>query len=263
MSENKIQLSGIFSEGYGFVPKKMMRATDINNTTKVVLCYLLSFTGSGTTCFPQIKDMAKDLGLTTRTIINCIKSASDEKYIAKYQENRGGKIGKRNIYEMLFMNNFNLKEHVKNNSHAKMACETDYMACEKNDKEHVKPGQSNNNSINNNILNNNITQKQHTDLIWKAWEDKTGNKPVFTKYQFTQLKQWVLLATLEDTKKLCEIFNCDIKEWNVKRIIDSFPKPLLWCELINWIRTYKQNPKNEITDPYDISNPYKDAWKVK
>lgn len=162
MSENKIQLSGIFSDGYGFVPKKLMRAKDISNTTKVVLCYLLSYTGAGVSCFPQIKDIAADLGLTTRTIINSINSAIENRYLNKHQENRGGKIGKKNSYELLFMYDFKDNKHVKKNSRAQIACEIKDAACENNDIQHVNEGQSNNNSINN---NNNNNKELHAEII--------------------------------------------------------------------------------------------------
>lgn len=158
MSENRIELSGIFSEGYGFVPKKLMRATDISSTTKLILCYLLSFTGAGITCFPQIKDMAEELNLTKRTIIRCINQAKTMGYISKHQTHRGGKIGTKNTYEILFMydygNNTKKKESDKKDTHKQLEGDIRDLEGDINDTQRVTPGNSNNNSILTTINNN-------------------------------------------------------------------------------------------------------------
>ena len=142
---NKIELGGIFSEGYGIVPKKLMKAKDINANTKLILCYLLSYSGSGATAFPQIKDMAENLGLSKRTIIRSIKESQEMGYINKHQENRGDAIGKRNIYELIFMQNF---------AGDKLARATQSIASDKNDISLVTVGNPINNMINNNMNNN-------------------------------------------------------------------------------------------------------------
>lgn len=210
MSDNKIELSGIFSEGYGFVPKKLMKAKDISNTTKVVLCYLLSYTGAGVSCFPQIKDIASDLGLTTRTIINCINSAIENKYLKKYQENRGGKIGKKNTYELLFMYDFNLNKHVKIKSRADVACENKEVACEKNDNQHVNEGQSNNNSIKSNNNNNNAEVFNFLDKLFK------DNNPTYYRNGKESANLKHLATRFKTTERITEVFDIYKKQISTK-----------------------------------------------
>lgn len=164
MTENLIELSGIFSEGYGFVPKKLMRAKDLSSTTKMVLCYLLSFTGAGVSCFPQIKDIAADLNITTRTVIRSINQSVKQGYIRKHQENRGGKIGTKNTYEILFMYNFGKKlpqkegdnDGDKNVTHTPQRVTPEHLEGDIRDQQRVTPGQSNNNNIKVTIKSNNI-----------------------------------------------------------------------------------------------------------
>lgn len=140
MENNKIVLSGIFSEGYGIIPKKLMKAQDIKSTTKLILCYLLSYTGAGVTCFPQIKNICADLSISKSTFLRCISEAIDNDYLQKHQENRGQHIGKKNIYELLFM-----YEYAGVN-----------LARAKMELLQVSPVYSNNNIYNNNNNNKNI-----------------------------------------------------------------------------------------------------------
>ena len=100
---NKIELGGAFSEGYGIVPKKILRDKTISSNTKLVLCYMLSFTGGGVTCFPSIRTMADDLNISSRTVIRCLSEAEDKNLISKHQKMLGRGKGKQNIYELLFM----------------------------------------------------------------------------------------------------------------------------------------------------------------
>lgn len=86
MSDNKIELSGVFSEGYGTIPKKLMRMK-INKNLKLILAYMLSFTGGGDTCFPGIRTIAEDLDLSTTTVTKYLKEAVDMGLITKSKLN--------------------------------------------------------------------------------------------------------------------------------------------------------------------------------
>lgn len=145
---NSIELSGIFSEGYGFVPKKLMKAKDISSNTKLVLCYLLSYTGAGCTAFPQQKDIAESLGISMRTVVKCIHESIENGYLKKIQEQRGQGIGKRNIYDLLFMREFPSAR----NAHANIARANDDVASAKNDTLQVHHVHTNNNNKNNNNM---------------------------------------------------------------------------------------------------------------
>lgn len=151
MHDNKIQLSGIFSEGYGFVPKKLMKADDINSNAKLILCYLLSYTGAGVNCFPNIEQIANDLKISKRTIIRCIKSAREKGYLSIDKKHLGQGKGSSNLYTLIFMSDFPSAK----NARAKKARESESIAGDKIDSLQVTQGNRNNNTPKINIFNNN------------------------------------------------------------------------------------------------------------
>lgn len=152
---NKIELPWILSEGYGIVPKKLMKAKDLSSNSKLLLCYLLSYTGAGIDCFPSINKITEDLGISKRTVIRCISESIETKYIEKNQLQRGRGIGKQNIYKLLFMSDVN--EHIAS---AKIARAKNDNASAKTDTMQVPNSTSNiNNYNNNNYNNNNIHEK--------------------------------------------------------------------------------------------------------
>ena len=57
---NTIELSGIFSEGYGFVPKKLMKANQLKSNTKLLFHPVRIFT-MGVLTAPQAQDIAEAL----------------------------------------------------------------------------------------------------------------------------------------------------------------------------------------------------------
>jgi hypothetical protein len=156
---NTIQLSGIFSEGYGIVPKKLMKAQDIKGNTKLVLCYLLSYSGSGSECFPSIDLMSDSLNMSKRTIVRCIKEATNEGYLRKTQGELSDK--RANKYYLDFMSNFGDKKAPNKNKVTEITKQGDKMIPNK-----VTGGNSNNN-ININ-KNNNIP----FDIFWELYDNK-------------------------------------------------------------------------------------------
>lgn len=84
------------------------------------------------------------------------------------------------------------------------------------------------------------TRKEHTDIIFQEYERLYHSKPVFTPKHWKQFSAWEQIATLEDTAKLMACLSLDpVKEFNAKRLIETFPSPALWCDLINWIRNQR------------------------
>lgn len=101
--DKKIHLSGIFAAGYGITPKLLLQARDISATTKLIICYMLTFTGAGRECFPSQKKIAEDLGTVPRTVRRCIKEAQKAGYLNKTRKYIGRGYGSYNEYDLLFM----------------------------------------------------------------------------------------------------------------------------------------------------------------
>lgn len=117
-SNKKIILSGIFSAGYGIVPKKLMQAHDISGTTKLVLVYLLTYTGAGRTSYPPQEQIARDLSITARTVRRCIGQAKRAGYLATKRKFLGRGYGSHNEYDMLFMADSPIKQDTRVRSKA-------------------------------------------------------------------------------------------------------------------------------------------------
>ena len=101
----KIFLSGIFAEGFGVVPKLLMKADDLSLTTKAVICYLLSYAGAGADSWPSHNEIIDNLGISKRTLARCINQAIDAGYMSRTRRFSRG-IGSRNIYHITFMDQF-------------------------------------------------------------------------------------------------------------------------------------------------------------
>jgi Mn-dependent DtxR family transcriptional regulator len=72
MYNNEIKLSGIFENGYGIIPKRLM-TMDVHNNVKLILAYMLSYSGGGNSCFPSYSRMAEDLKMSKSTISRTVK----------------------------------------------------------------------------------------------------------------------------------------------------------------------------------------------
>lgn len=169
---NTIELSGIFSEGYGFVPKKLMKAKDIKSNTKLILCYLLSYTGAGTECFPSMHGISENLNMSKRTIIRCIQEAIIKGYLKKTQ---GELLDKRsNKYYLNFMNDFGdkkspfLNKQSDKKSPNKKVGDNSAQQGAKKTLNKVTPGNSNNNMNSINKSNNNIYIQEIFDY-WNSF----------------------------------------------------------------------------------------------
>lgn len=186
MSDNKIQLSGIFSEGYGVIPKKFMRM-QININIKAIIAYMLSYTGRGNTCFPGIKTISKDLGISHTTVIKYINQAVSFGLIIKSKLNKDP-LNHANKYTLLFL-------------------ESDVPPGGISD---VPPGGTTNvhevEKNNNNINNNNINNKDiHPP-------QKTIKKPDKNKYL-----DFVLLTTAEHDS-LIQKYGKDVTDEYIERV---------------------------------------------
>ena len=100
--EKNISMSGIFGEGYGIVPKLLMKADDLSITTKAVLCYLLSYAGAGAESWPSHTEIIHNLKISKRTLARSINQAIDGGYVTQKRK-FSRSIGSRNIYNLTFM----------------------------------------------------------------------------------------------------------------------------------------------------------------
>lgn len=97
MSANFLTPGGIFAEGYGFVPKMMMRDKRLSVEAKAIYSYLSSFAGAGMTSFPSVELIIEELGVSEKRFYKHRKTLIELGYISVKQEKSGNKFTK-NIY---------------------------------------------------------------------------------------------------------------------------------------------------------------------
>lgn len=89
------------TEGYGIIPNKIMRM-DIQNNTKLLIAYLLSFAGNKNYAFPSLTTMAKDLKMSRSTITSAINDACKNGLLKKEKLYPDNPLKRNNKYVFLF-----------------------------------------------------------------------------------------------------------------------------------------------------------------
>ncbi len=92
--------SGIYSEGYGIIPKSVMRNPSISTSSKAVYAYICSFAGAGGNAFPSLELICAELGMSEKKMYKCRKELIDHNLI-KVDKKRVGSKYSNNIYTLI------------------------------------------------------------------------------------------------------------------------------------------------------------------
>jgi DNA-binding Lrp family transcriptional regulator len=135
-------LEGIFEEGYGIIPKKLMRDPNLSMKAKAVCAYFLSYTGAGKiTCWPSYQRMAEELQVSKGTISSAINELEENGIIQKSKHSKNP-LNHQNEYKLLILDTRQYLERTTDGTPFVLTT--------------VQGRYENNNNINNNINNNNI-----------------------------------------------------------------------------------------------------------
>lgn len=93
------RMNGIFSHGYGLVPRKLMRDKEITPEAKAIYSYLASFAGAGMSAYPSAKLMAAELGMGTNRFYKHRKQLVEKGFITITKRKVDGK-WENNIYTL-------------------------------------------------------------------------------------------------------------------------------------------------------------------
>lgn len=249
---NSIKLEGIFSNGYGIIPKSIMRDTEISAEAKAIYAYLSSFAGSGNTAFPSVSLMCHELGMGENRFYKHRKQLVDKDYISieKVQEQNG--TWQNNVYTLIS------KPYRQNEgSRQNAGMENEYMDIEGMENE----GTNNNSSINNNLTNNNLTNKDtisdKSDNIPYKEIVNYLNKAADKKYRHSTGKTKTLIRarinegfTLEDFKKVIDI---KTDEWKNDSKMNQYlrPETLFGTKFESYLNQPINNWKGGNNDEYE------------
>jgi biotin operon repressor len=97
--DDVISLDGIFSQGYGFISKAVMRDKDIHIIAKGIYSYICSFSGKGKDSFPSQKLICNDLGISKDTLSKYLKQLVESGYIRIRKNKNKGRFA-NNVYSI-------------------------------------------------------------------------------------------------------------------------------------------------------------------
>ena len=179
MSEDKIKLQGIMSEGYGIIPKKVMKDEDLTIDAKAIYAFMASFAGAGNTSFPSVKFITDKLGISRQRFNKHRKLLEDKGYITIKKERKSDGSWENNVYTLETL------PRLQNPT-------LDNLTLDNPTSGNVT---TNNNTINNNTINNNTDNIDHQpsddgqstserfENIWKDYPRKEGKKKAFASYK--------------------------------------------------------------------------------
>ena len=195
MSEDKIKLQGIMSEGYGVIPKKVMKDKTLTIEAKAIYAFMASYSGNGNTSYPSVEYITDFLGISRHRFNRHRKLLEEKGYISVSQERKKGSKFTHNVYTLEFI------PQVQFTTSEKRTSENDT---------------TNNNTINNNTINNNTDNIDHQpsddgqsiserfEVLWKQYPKKQGKKKALDYYK-RALKNGatdeVIMQGIEDYKK--------------------------------------------------------------
>lgn len=97
MEENKLNITGINSNGFGIIAKLVMQDRNLSLGAKGVYAYFCSYAGAGNICFPSRKKMCYDLGISQDTLSKYLKELIKSSYVSCEQIKENGKFS-HNVY---------------------------------------------------------------------------------------------------------------------------------------------------------------------
>lgn len=190
MADNILKGIPINSQGYGNVPKLVMRDRNMSIGAKAVYAYFNSYAGGGDTCFPSISLICADLCISKGTLSKYLGELKNNGYITIEQIKENGRFS-HNVYTIV-----NVIVNVK-------------LPCTKiSDTENIvyQELDTNNNSLNNNRRNNN--NKIHIQEVVSKFNTICISFPKVTK--LTDAREKTIKARL--------------KEYSMQDIITVFEK---------------------------------------
>ena len=78
MNTDKLQMEGIFKEGYGNISKLVMKDRNLTIGAKAVYAYLCSYSGAGKVAYPSRSLICHDLKITQETLSKHLKNLEEQ-----------------------------------------------------------------------------------------------------------------------------------------------------------------------------------------
>ena len=207
--QNKLNVKGVMSEGYGIIPKKVMKDKGLSIEAKAIYAFISSYAGAGITSFPSVNLITDMLGISRQRFNKHRKLLEDKGYITiKNERTSDGSWGK-NVYTLETLPR--LQNPTSDNP------TSDNVT-------------TNNNTINNNTINNNTKSMSGnpTRVPYKEIIDYLNEKTGRNYQHKAKVNQKAIKArmnegyTLEDFKT---VIDKKTDEWNNDAKMKEFLRP--------------------------------------
>lgn len=178
--EDKIELEGIFEQGYGIISKSVMKMKDLHIIAKGIYSYICSYSGKGKDAFPTREHICNDLGISKDTLTKYLQELKEKGLLnVKQEKSENGKFN-HNVYSV----NITIPCHKITDTGDLGA--VSYLT---GHGEMV----TNNNNINNNIysandfapetpLSEKDTKADDFEKLWNIYPSKKGKAKAFSSY---------------------------------------------------------------------------------
>ena len=163
--EVKYNKNSILRDGYGIIPKIVMRDKNLSIEAKAIYAYLIAFAGDKKTCYPSRNLMCKELGISINRFTKHLKTLKESGYI-KVERVKSGNLKAKNIYEIIMDERdrcINFRD-IENEYLENEYLENEYLENEYTNNNSLNNNSLNNNSVNNNSINKKEKKKKRTDL---------------------------------------------------------------------------------------------------
>ena len=154
--QNKLNVKGVMSEGYGIIPKKVMKDKGLSIEAKAIYAFISSYAGAGITSFPSVNLITDMLGISRQRFNKHRKLLEDKGYITiKRNRSPEGSWG-NNVYTLETLPRLqNLTSDNLTSDNPTLGNVT-----------------TNNNTINNNTINNNTNSTSRSKLKFETYHLK-------------------------------------------------------------------------------------------
>lgn len=96
--DDKLKIEGVLSQGYGIIPKLVMKDKDLTIEAKAIYAYISSYAGNGNTAFPSVGLICTDLDIGENRFHKHKKVLIEKGYIEVKRERDGRGVWGSNVY---------------------------------------------------------------------------------------------------------------------------------------------------------------------
>lgn len=212
MDKLQHQDNSILSEGYGIIPKRVMKLP-IKAESKAIYAYMCSYAGGGNTAFPGVKRMLKDLKISEDRFYKFRRELIETGLITVTKTRKDGKQG-NNIYTLNHSIDFE-----------KIIQYPEKQGTEKQHPEKQYPenkGSNNNSSFNNNSTNNNNTKLLLTEeavvkvknLLGEEFNDNKAKQilKIAGNDIDVVIEKWNIVQSMDNVKDVAKLLYVAIRD---------------------------------------------------